>query len=62
MNKSTLWTIVGVIAAVIIAWLIVNILFSLLWFIGKLLVVAIVAVIVFFVLRMLFARSDDTHS
>jgi len=62
VNKSTLWTIVGVIAAVVIAWFIVNIVFSLLWFIGKILVVAVVAIIVFFVLRMLFARSDDTQS
>lgn len=59
MNKSTLWTILGVIVAVVIAWFLVNVLFSLLWFIGKLLVVAVVAVIVFFVLRMLFAKSDD---
>ncbi len=59
MNKSTLWTILGVIVAVVIAWFLVNVLFSLLWFIGKLLVVAVVAVIVFFVLRMLFVKSDD---
>ena len=59
MNKGTVWTIVGVIAAIVIAWFLVDILFSLLWFIGKLVVVAVVAVIVFFVLRMLFARGDD---
>ncbi len=62
MNKGTVWTIVGAIVAVVIAWFLVNILFSLLWFIGKLLVVAVVAVVVFVVLRMLFARSDDTQS
>ena len=60
MNKSTIWTIVGVIVAVVIAWFLVDIVFSLLWFIGKVVVVAIVAVIVFFVLRMLFARGDDS--
>ncbi|SDG75636.1 hypothetical protein [Microbacterium pygmaeum] len=59
MNKSSIWTVVGVIVAIVIAWFLVNILFSLLWFIGKLLVVAVVAVIVFFVLRMLFTRGDD---
>lgn len=59
MNKSTLWTILGVIVAVVIAWFLVNVLFSLLWFIGKLIVVAVVAVVVFFVLRMLFVKSDD---
>jgi uncharacterized protein YacL len=62
VNKGTVWTIVGAVVAVVIAWFLVNILFSLLWFIGKLLVVAVVAVIVFFVLRMLFARRDDTQS
>ncbi|HWM15845.1 MAG TPA: hypothetical protein VNP97_04590 [Microbacterium sp.] len=60
MNKSTLWTILGVIAAILIAWFVVNILFSVLAFVVKLLVVAVVAVIVFFVLRMLFSRRDDT--
>lgn len=59
MSKGSIWTVVGVAAAIIIAWFIVNILFSLLWFVGKLVIVAVVAVIVFFVLRMLFARSDS---
>lgn len=59
MTKNTVWTIIGVIAAIVIAWFIVNLLFSLLWFIGKLVIVAIVAVIVFFVLRMLFGGSRD---
>ena len=62
MNKGTIWTIVGVIAAILIAWFLVNVLFSVLAFIVKLLVVAVVAVIVFFVLRMLFSRSDDRDS
>jgi uncharacterized protein YacL len=59
VNKGTIWTIIGVIAAVVIAWFLVNVLFSVLAFFFKLLVVAVVAVIVFFVLRMLFARSDS---
>ncbi|WP_109211423.1 MULTISPECIES: hypothetical protein [Microbacterium] len=59
MKKGTLWTILGVIAAVVIAWFLVDVLFSLLWFIGKLVIVAIVAVIVFVVLRSLFARDRD---
>ena len=50
---------VGVIAAILIAWFLVNVLFSVLAFIFKLLAVAVVAVIVFFVLRMIFARSDS---
>ena len=59
MNKGTIWTIVGVIAAVVIAWFLVNALFSVLAFFFKLLVVAVVAVIVFIVLRMIFARSGS---
>jgi uncharacterized protein YacL len=62
VNKSTIWTIVGVIAAVLIAWFLVNVLFSLLAFIFKLLVVAVVAVIVFLILRSVFARRDDSES
>lgn len=58
MRKSTLWTILGVILAVIIAWFLVNLLFSLVAFAFRLLAVAVVAVIVFFVLRAVFARRD----
>ncbi|WP_345439943.1 hypothetical protein [Microbacterium gilvum] len=57
MTKNSVWTIIGVIAAAVIAWWIVNVIFSVLWFIVKLGVVAVVAVIVFFVLRSLF-RGD----
>ncbi|MDQ2661597.1 MAG: hypothetical protein M3Y52_06980 [Actinomycetota bacterium] len=60
--SRTVWTVIGVIVAVIIAWFLVDVLFSLLWFIGKLLIVAVVAVIVFFVLRALVGRSDDRRS
>lgn len=59
MNKSTLWTILGVIVAVVIAWVLVGWLFSLMWFIARLAVVAVVALVVFLLLRMLFARSSD---
>ena len=59
MNKSTIWTVLGVIAAIVIAWFLVDVLFSLLWFIGKLVIVAVVALIVFLVLRSVFGRRDD---
>ncbi len=59
MNKGTIWTIVGVIAAILIAWFLVNALFTVLAWIFKLLVVAVVAVIVFVVLRMIFSRSGS---
>ena len=58
-SQGTLWTILGVIVAIVIAWWLVSILASVLWFVGKLVIVAIVAVIVFFVLRNLFTRDSD---
>lgn len=59
MKSGTIWTVLGVIAAIVIAWWLVNILFSVLAFIVKLIVVAVVAVIVFFILRAVFSRSRD---
>jgi hypothetical protein len=59
MTKNTIWTILGVIAAIVIAWWLVGILFSVLWFIAKLAIVAVVAVVVFLVLRRAFARESD---
>ncbi|MBE7952695.1 hypothetical protein ABTZ44_06625 [Microbacterium oxydans] len=58
MTKN-LWTILGVILAVVIAWWIVSALFSVLAFIFKLGIVAVVAVVVFLVLRGIFSRGDD---
>ena len=60
--SRTAWTVIGVIAAVIIAWFLVDLLFSLVWFIVKLAIVAGVAVVVFFVLRALVKPSDDRKS
>ncbi|MFS0853521.1 hypothetical protein [Microbacterium sp. 179-I 3D4 NHS] len=57
MNKNTIWTVLGVIVAIVIAWWIVSALFSLLWFIAKLAIVLVVAVVVFLVLRGLFSSS-----
>lgn len=59
MTKNSLWTVLGVIVAVVIAWWIVTALFSLLWFIAKLAIVAVVAVVVFLVLRGMFSGSRD---
>lgn len=58
MTKN-IWTILGVILAIVIAWWIVSALFSVLAFIFKLAIVAVVAVVVFLVLRGIFSRSDD---
>jgi hypothetical protein len=59
MTKNSIWTIVGVVVAVVIAWWIVSALFSLLWFIAKLAIVAVVAVVVFLVLRSLVRGDGD---
>jgi hypothetical protein len=59
MNKNSLWTIIGVVLAVVIAWWIVSALFSILWFIAKLAIVAVVAVVVFLVLRGIFSSKAE---
>lgn len=60
--SRTVWTVIGVIVAVIVAWFLVDVLFSLLWFIGKLAIVAVVAVVVFLALRYFVRRSDEQKS
>jgi len=59
MRGGTIWTILGVIAAVVIAWFLVNALLTLIWFVAKLVIVLVVAVIVFFALRAVFARPTS---
>jgi len=60
--SRTVWTVIGVIVAVIVAWFLVDVLFSLLWFIGKLAIVAVVAVVVFLVLRNVVRPSGEQKS
>ena len=60
--SRTVWTIIGVIAAVVIAWFLVDVVFSVLWFIVKVVIVAVVAVVVYFVLRNVVGRSADERS
>ena len=61
MNKGPLWTVLGVIAAIVIAWLLVELLWGVAMLILKLAVVAVVAVVVYFVLRAVFARSSSSE-
>lgn len=58
MEKGTIWVVLGVIVSVVIAWFLVDALFGLLWLIGKLVVVAIVAALVYFVLRAALRSSN----
>ena len=60
--SRTVWTIIGVIAAIVIAWFLVDVVFSVLWFIVKVVIVAVVAVVVYFVLQSVFGRSRDERS
>ncbi|OCG76229.1 hypothetical protein [Microbacterium sediminis] len=59
MNKSSLWTWIGVIVAVVIAWFVIELLFHVMFFVAKLAAVAVVAVIVYFVLHLLFSRGEE---
>lgn len=59
MMSRTLWIVLGVIASVVIAWFLVDLVFSVVWFIVKLAIVAVVAVVVFFALRAWLGRNGD---
>lgn len=59
MSKNTLWTVLGVIASIVIGWFLVNLLFSVIAFVFKLVIVAVVALVVFLVLRSAFSRSGE---
>lgn len=54
---KTVGPLVGAILAIIIAWWLVTVLLSVVWFIAKLIIVAVVAVLVYFGLRGLLARG-----
>jgi hypothetical protein len=56
-NGALVLTIIGVIVAIAIAWWLVGIVFALIWFVVKLIIVAVVAVLVFLALRGVFARG-----
>ncbi|MGR0220800.1 hypothetical protein [Agromyces sp. ZXT2-6] len=57
--SRTVWIVLGVIASVVIAWFVVDLVFSVVWFIVKLAIVAVVAVVVFFLLRSWLGRAGD---
>ncbi|HWM32852.1 MAG TPA: hypothetical protein VNR36_01300 [Pseudolysinimonas sp.] len=61
-GRNLLVTILGVIVAIAIAWFLVEVVFHLIWFIAKLLIVAVVAGVVFFALRGVFAGRDDKRN
>ncbi|MEI5582516.1 MULTISPECIES: hypothetical protein [unclassified Agromyces] len=58
----TLWIVLGVIVSVAIAWFVVDLVFSVLWFVIKLAIVAVVAVVVFFALRSWLRRAGERRA
>jgi high-affinity Fe2+/Pb2+ permease len=58
-GRNLIVTVLGVIVAIAIAWFLVDVVFHLIWFLAKLIIVAVVAGLVFFALRGLFAQRDE---
>lgn len=59
---SLILTILGVIVSIVIAWWLVNLLLSVVFFIVKILIVAVVAALVFVALRGLLLRGSGEKS
>jgi len=57
--SRSFWTVVGVIVAIVVAWFLVDALFSLMWMLAKLAVVAVVAVVVYLALRSALSGSRE---
>lgn len=58
MNWGTIWTVIGAIVAVVVAWFVVDLALSMMWFMFRVGAVLIVGVIIFFVLRHMFTRRE----
>lgn len=56
------WTVLGVIAALLVAGLLISVLFHLFWLIARLAIIAVVAVVVLYALRSLVARRGGGRS
>lgn len=53
------WTILGVVIAVVIAWFVVDFALHAIYFLFRIVLVAVVAIVVFVVLRMLLNRPTE---
>ncbi|RBP62782.1 hypothetical protein DFO66_11345 [Brevibacterium sanguinis] len=60
MNTSTIWSIVGAVIAVIVALWLVNVVLSVTWFLAKLAIVAVVAVVIYGIIKAAFTSKDRT--
>jgi predicted lysophospholipase L1 biosynthesis ABC-type transport system permease subunit len=56
-TRNLVVTVLGVIVAIAIAWFLVDVVFHLIFFVVKVIIVAFVAVLVFFALRGLLAGT-----
>lgn len=59
MKARSIWTVLGVLVAVVIAWFVVELMFRLMFWFAKIGAVAVVAVIVFVIINWIFSRGDD---
>jgi hypothetical protein len=57
-RSASILTTIGVVAAVVIAWVLVSVVFQIVWFVAKLIIVGLVAVLVYFALRGLLTRGS----
>ncbi|WP_223289824.1 hypothetical protein [Brevibacterium casei] len=55
---STVWSVVGAVLAIIIAWWLVSVVFSIAWFLVKALIVVAVAAVVYAFLKGAFRAKD----
>ncbi|MCM1013150.1 Uncharacterised protein [Brevibacterium casei] len=58
MKMSTVWSVVGAVLAIIIAWWLVSVVFSIAWFLVKALIVVAVAAVVYAFLKGAFRAKD----
>lgn len=58
MTKNGVLLFIGIVVSIVIAWFLVGALFSVVWFVFRLAVVAVVAIVVFFALRALLKRNE----
>lgn len=61
MRKSTMWSTVGAVIAVIIALWVVNVVLSVTWFLVKLAIVVVVAVVIYGLIKAAFRSKDRTR-
>jgi VIT1/CCC1 family predicted Fe2+/Mn2+ transporter len=62
MKMSTVWSIIGAIIAVIIGWWVVNIAFSVAWFLVKAIITIVVALAIFGIIKASLKSKDGDRT